>query len=84
MRSWTFKLREDVRFHHGLPFSADDVVYTLERLLDPKLGSTFRSSLNLIDKVEAVDQYTVRIRLKSPSAELPAIVGCGANAHCAP
>lgn len=75
MRSWTFKLRENVRFHHGLPFSADDVVYTLERLLDPKLGSTFRSSLNLIDKVEAVDQYTVRIRLKSPSAELPLLLG---------
>lgn len=75
LRSWTFKLREDVHFHHGLAFSADDVVYTLERLLDPKLGSTFRSSLNLIDKVEAVDQYTVRIRLKTPSAELPLLLG---------
>lgn len=75
LRSWTFKLREGVRFHHGLPFSAEDVVYTIQRLLDPKLGSSFRSSLNLIDKVEAIDQYTVRIRLKSPSAELPLLLG---------
>lgn len=75
MRSWTFKLREDVRFHHGTLFSADDVVYTIGRLLDPKLGSTFRSSVSLIDKVEAIDKYTVRFRLKSPSAELPLLLG---------
>lgn len=75
MRSWTFKLREDVQFHHGLAFSAKDVVYTMARLLDPKLGSTFRSSLNIIDKVEEVDQYVVRMRLKTPSAELPMLLG---------
>lgn len=75
LRSWTFKLREDVYFHHGLSFSAEDVVYTFARLLDPKIGSTFRSSLNVIDKVEAIDQYTVRFRLRSPSAELPLLLG---------
>lgn len=75
LRSWTFKLREDVHFHHGLAFSAEDVVYTIERLLDPKLGSTFRSSLNVLDKVEAIDPYTVHFRLKSPSADLPLLLG---------
>src|SRR5262249_39473653 len=33
---WTFHLRPDVKFHDGSPLTADDVVYTFRRLLDPK------------------------------------------------
>lgn len=75
LHSWTFKLREDVKFHHGTAFTAQDVIYTFERILDPKVGSPFRSSLSFLDKIEAADEYTVRFRLKSPSAELPLLLG---------
>ena len=42
---WTFTLRPGVRFHNGQPFTADDVVYTFQRALDPATGSTALSLL---------------------------------------
>lgn len=72
---WTFKIREDVLFHHGTPLTAVDVVHTFTRILDPRVGSSFRGTLSFIDRVEAIDAYTVRFNLKSPSAELPILLG---------
>lgn len=72
---WTFRLREDVLFHHGTPLTAVDVVYTFTRILDPRVGSNFRNTLSFIEMVEAIDDYTVRFVLKSPSAELPILLG---------
>ena len=37
--SWVFTLRDGVTWHDGSPFTADDVKYTFERILDPKVGS---------------------------------------------
>src|SRR5437867_11229792 len=37
--TWTFRLRQGVKFHHGREVTADDVVYSLTRILDPKLKS---------------------------------------------
>jgi peptide/nickel transport system substrate-binding protein len=75
LRQWTFKLREGVKFHHGTPLTAEDVVYTFTRILNPKLGSPFRSSLGFVETVVAVDPYTVRFQLRTPSAELPLLLG---------
>lgn len=75
LRSWTFALRQGVSFHHGTTFSAQDVVYTFTRILDPSVGSPFRSTIQFVEKVEAIDDYTVRFDLKSPSAELPLLLG---------
>jgi len=69
--SWTFQLREGVQFHHGTPFTAQDVVYTFERILDPDLGATANSIFKFVDVVEAVDDFTVRFDLKTPHASLP-------------
>jgi len=38
--TWTFSLRKGVRFHHGRPVTADDVVYSFTRILDPRLKSS--------------------------------------------
>ncbi|MCB0187010.1 MAG: hypothetical protein KDE31_22240, partial [Caldilineaceae bacterium] len=62
-------------FHHGTPFTAADVVHTFTRILNPSANSTFRNTLSFLDAVEAVDDYTVRFTLKSPSAELPVLLG---------
>lgn len=75
LEQWTFKLREDVTFHHGTGLTAHDVVHTFTRILEPSEGSSFRNTISFIDSVEALDDYTVRFLLKSPSAELPILLG---------
>ncbi len=72
---WTFNLRRGVQFHHGGTSTSRDVVFTFERILDPKTGSPGRTAMGPIEKVEAVDDYTVRFRLSEPYADLPVAVG---------
>jgi peptide/nickel transport system substrate-binding protein len=72
---WTFNLRPGVKFHHGRELKAADVVFTLERVLDPKTGSPGRTALGPIEKVEAADDLTVRFRMSSPYADLPVSLG---------
>ena len=63
-KAWTFHLRQDVKFHGDWgTLSADDVVYSLQRSADPK-RSTFSSDFAAIDKVEKLDDLTVRVTLK--------------------
>ena len=68
---WTFKLRPNVKFHDGRPFTSADVVYTLKRVQDPKEDSPAKSVVAMISDIEAIDPLTVRMKLKFPFAELP-------------
>lgn len=63
-----FYLREGVVFHNGEPFTAHDVKYTLERRLDPALGSPNAAFVRQIDldTVEIIDDYTIRFSTQSP------------------
>src|SRR5262249_60733300 len=69
-KAWTFQLRQGVKFHNGREFVADDVKYSYERVLDPKLGSGGRGYLSAIEQIDVVDKHTVRIITKQPSASL--------------
>lgn len=69
-KAYTFYLRKDVKFHNGREMVADDVVYSLGRLLDPKTQAPLAGYFSSIDKVEAVDKYTVKLLLKEPDASL--------------
>lgn len=71
---WTFYLRPNVKFHSGKLFSAEDVVYSFSHGLDPKRGSPVRSTLKIIDRIEVVDDLTVRIHLHSAHADLPLLL----------
>lgn len=75
LKTWTFKLRQGVKFHHGTPFTADDVVYTFERILDEGFGSSFRSVLSSVERVEKVSDYVVSFHMKTPNADLDTILG---------
>lgn len=73
---WTFKLQEGVTFHDGEPFTAKHVVHTFKRLLDPKTASPGASSMAAIDPdaITALDDHTVRFKLKTPTVEFPELI----------
>jgi peptide/nickel transport system substrate-binding protein len=79
-KTWTFKLRQGVKFHHGRELVSDDVKFTYERILDPKVGSGGRGYLSAIDHIETPDKYTLRIVTKQPSASLLAGMAGGWSA----
>jgi peptide/nickel transport system substrate-binding protein len=70
-RRFTLALREGVRFSDGDPFDADDVVFTFQVYLDPKVASTNRDLL-IIDGqpivVRKIDRYRVEVTLAKPYA----------------
>lgn len=67
---WTFKLRQGVKFSDGTPFDAEAVKFSLDRVLDPELGSPNRSQLKNIVEVKIVDPNTVEIVTAKPSPTL--------------
>ena len=69
-RTYVFHLRHGVLFHDGTEMTSADVVYTLNRILDPKTASPGRSYIDVIDSVTAADKYTVRVHLQYPLASL--------------
>jgi peptide/nickel transport system substrate-binding protein len=64
-----FKLRDDVRWHDGVPFTADDVVFTWRTTMNPKTPSPYKSDFADVEGVEALDRYTVRVRYSKPYAK---------------
>ena len=72
---WTFKLRKDVKFHDGSPFSADDVIYTMSRHYGDKSTSTAKTLVADVKEWKKIDQYTVKATLTGPNSDLPVILG---------
>ncbi|WP_260286672.1 ABC transporter substrate-binding protein [Peribacillus aracenensis] len=71
---WTVNIRKDVKFSDGEPLTADDVVFTFETATNN--GSVV--DLNGMDKVEAINDYTVKFTLKDPqSTFVNSLVGTG-------
>jgi peptide/nickel transport system substrate-binding protein len=63
-----FRLRKGVKFHNGRELTAEDVRYSIDRIRDPKNGSVLRSIYADVERVEATDRYTVRVKLTRPNA----------------
>jgi peptide/nickel transport system substrate-binding protein len=71
----TFNLRQGVTFHDGSELTSEDVVASLERVLDEETGAAGRGFLLSIDGITAPDDYTVVLSLSTADATLPAALG---------
>jgi peptide/nickel transport system substrate-binding protein len=69
---WTIRLKQGITFHDGKPLSADDVVYSLQRMLDPKQGLFGTGGLGSIDpnNLTKMDPRTVRLNLKQADSTI--------------
>ncbi|MGQ9595188.1 MAG: ABC transporter substrate-binding protein [Anaerolineae bacterium] len=76
---WTLKLRQNVVFHDGTPFNADAVLLNV-----PKLQEEYSATLPGLDRLEKVDDYTVRFVLKQPVPDLPQRIAYFSSAMIAP
>ncbi|HQZ45649.1 MAG TPA: ABC transporter substrate-binding protein [Usitatibacteraceae bacterium] len=70
--TWEFRLRKGVVFHDGSPFTADDVMFTIERVPNvPNSPNSFSQFTRGIERVTKVDDHTIVIRTKAPNPMLP-------------
>ena len=65
---YTFNLKQGVKFHDGVELTAEDVLYTYEKIKDPKNRSPHFRSLGLVDQIKILDRYNICFILKKPSA----------------
>lgn len=70
--TWEFQLRKGVMFHNGEDFNAASVKFTLERMADPKNKLKQTYFQGVIDRVDIVDNYTVRVITRKPYPYLDA------------
>ncbi|CAN5819210.1 ABC transporter substrate-binding protein [soil metagenome] len=73
--TWTFILREGVTFHNGRELTADDVVYSYERIMDPDTAAANAFRFGSVESVTAVDDLTVEIALLRPTPNLLVNIG---------
>ena len=76
---YTFPLRDDVVFASGNKLTAKDVVWSINRVLNMKESNAY-TNVKIVDKVEALDDYTVRFTLTQPDASF--LVKLTSNAYC--
>lgn len=65
-KTYTFQLREGVTFQNGAPFTARDVKYSYDFMLDPANNALRRSYWSVIERVEIVSDFEVRFHLSEP------------------
>lgn len=72
-RSVTWKLKAGVKWADGKPFTADDVLFTFEYASDTDVGATSKATYRSVDKVEVIDELTIRVHFKdvTPAWALP-------------
>jgi peptide/nickel transport system substrate-binding protein len=67
--TYEFELRDDVKWHDGEAFDADDVVYTMNYILDPKVNLRYKSNWAWLASAEKLGQYKVRLKAKYPAPD---------------
>lgn len=66
--TYIYHLRDDVKFSDGTPMTIDDVIFSMERIKDPKTASYVGWMYDNVDKIEKTDEWTVKVTLSKPDA----------------
>lgn len=69
--TWTFNLRDDVKFHDGTDFNAEAFKASIERIVDPAVASSRANIFEMISEINVIDDYTVEVVTEYPFAALP-------------
>ena len=69
--TWQFKLRPNVKFHNGEPFTADAFKANFDVMFDPATKASQKTNFELIKKIDIVDPLTLNLTLSSPSPIMP-------------
>ncbi len=64
LMTWTFYLREGVKFHNGNDFTADDVIFSFQRAMEP--FSKWNNVLATVESYEKVNDYTIKVYSNTP------------------
>ncbi len=72
---WVVELRDGVKFHDGAPFTADDVVSTIERTMDKATAGLALNVFGPVSKVVAEGPLRVRVSMSAPFGEFPVMMG---------
>jgi peptide/nickel transport system substrate-binding protein len=70
-RTYVAEIPKGVRFHNGHEMTSADVVYTFKRFLDPAFLSGRKGAYRALEAVDALDRYTTRFRLRTPTVSFP-------------
>jgi peptide/nickel transport system substrate-binding protein len=74
-RTITFFLKEDIAWHDGAPFTAEDLMFQYAMMIHPDVPSAYKETFFLIEKAEAVDPYTFKVTFREPYA--PGLIRIG-------
>jgi peptide/nickel transport system substrate-binding protein len=81
-KQWTIRLKQGLTFHNGKPVTADDVIFSLRRIVDPKDPKVGAASIGYIDEkgLKKLDERTVRVPLQFANSGFPDDIGQYFNA----
>ena len=65
--TYTYHIREGITWHDGEPFTADDVKFTIEAIMDPDNGSENAPNFEDVEEITVIDDLTVSFRLREPN-----------------
>ena len=83
-KTFELKLRQDVKFHNGDPFTAEDVKFTFALAISREIGTAMTQVVDSVESAEVVDDYTVRLHLKWPDSVIDTRLGATRTAYILP
>lgn len=70
LKTYTFNLRKNVKWHDGTPFTSADVKWTIDSILEKRESANAYKYLSLVEEVETPDEYTVILKLSKPTGTM--------------